>query len=98
MTDLDGVYALLDELQTTVQRIVAENTDLRRRTSGQVATIATAFAKGRENRKKLTDREVRAIRDAARLGRKQVDLAYDYDVNPATISRIVRGIYHKGAA
>lgn len=49
---------------------------------------------GRPNRKKLTQREVKDIRDAYRGGMKQKDLADNYGVNPATISRLVRGIYH----
>ena len=47
-----------------------------------------------DNRPKLTDREVRDIRAAYKGGMKQKDLAENYGVNPATISRTVRGIYH----
>lgn len=49
----------------------------------------------RPNRKKLSQREVRDIRAAHRGGMAQSDLARSYGVNPATISRLVRGIYHR---
>lgn len=49
----------------------------------------------RPNRKKLTRREVMDIRAAHRGGMSQRDLARNYGVNPATISRLVRGIYHR---
>ena len=47
-----------------------------------------------DNKPKLTDGEVKDIRLAYRGGMKQKDLADNYGVNPSTISRIVRGIYH----
>ena len=49
----------------------------------------------RPNAKKLTRSEVAHIRQLKRSGWKQSALAEIYDVNPATISRIVRGQYHK---
>jgi len=58
-------------------------------------------AKGpqRPNRKKLTAREVKTIRDMNRIGvASQAVLAKMYDVNPATVSRIVRGQYYKELA
>ena len=48
----------------------------------------------RPNRKKLTAQEVKDIRDAYYGGAKQRDLAKSYGVNPATISRTVRVIFH----
>lgn len=48
------------------------------------------------NKKKLKEREVKQIRhcyDNSLMS--QGDLASAFGVNPATISRIVRGIYHK---
>lgn len=48
----------------------------------------------RPNRKKLSEQEAKDIRDAYYGGAKQKDLARNYGVNPATISRLVRGIYH----
>lgn len=49
----------------------------------------------RPNRKKLTRREVSDIRAAHRGGMSQSDLARSYELNPATVSRLVRGIYHR---
>ena len=48
------------------------------------------------NQKKLTDREVKEIRNLARTSDlKQSEIADCYDINSATVSRIVRGVYHK---
>lgn len=49
----------------------------------------------RPNRRKLTDREVKDIRAAWEGGVSQRDIADSYEVNPATVSRIVQGFYHK---
>ena len=46
------------------------------------------------NRKKLSDTEVRSIRLACRQGSSQVEVADLFGVNPATVSRIVSGDYH----
>lgn len=45
------------------------------------------------NTKKLLPADVREIRTKHKLGASQADLAHMYRVNPATISRIVRGQY-----
>lgn len=58
------------------------------------AKVAELEAKPLDNRQKLSEREVKDIRAAHRGGMIQRDLADAYGVNPATISRIVRGIYH----
>ncbi|WP_030095330.1 helix-turn-helix domain-containing protein [Mycobacteroides chelonae] len=51
------------------------------------------------NRKKLTVGEVNFIRLMYRnRGFNQREIADIYDINPATVSRIVRRIYHKEAA
>jgi DNA-binding MarR family transcriptional regulator len=48
------------------------------------------------NQKKLTDREVKEIRNLARTSDlTQREIADCYAVNPATVSRIVRSVYHK---
>lgn len=52
----------------------------------------------RANRKKLSREEVARIRDLHRSGTSQAELANMFDVNPATISRTVRGIYNSQAA
>lgn len=81
MTDaLSQIFQELDE-------ILEERARLRKR-------VAELESKPLDNRRKLTEREVRDIRDAYRGGMRQKDLAENYGVNPATISRTVRGLYH----
>ncbi|ASR86498.1 HTH DNA binding protein [Mycobacterium phage Changeling] len=81
----------------------AANRELRRQLDTAKRAFGEAFVKGepepptgptRPNRKKLTDQEVRDIRDAYYGGARQKDLAMKFGVNPATISRTVRGVYH----
>lgn len=45
------------------------------------------------NRKKLSASEVRTLRMMHRSGSTQAELAERFSINPATVSRIVRGIY-----
>jgi uncharacterized coiled-coil DUF342 family protein len=59
-----------------------------------LAQVQPETGPSRPNRKKLTDSEVKDIRQAYQGGMRQKDLASNYGVNPATISRLVRGIYH----
>ena len=47
------------------------------------------------NRKKLSKRDVVRIREMKRNGCTQADIAECMDVHPATISRTIRGIYHR---
>lgn len=48
------------------------------------------------NQPKLTDRQVREIRWLkSNTKASQKEIAEAYDINPATVSRIVRGIYHR---
>ncbi|QBJ00230.1 helix-turn-helix DNA-binding domain protein [Mycobacterium phage Pharaoh] len=73
--------------------------------TAQLATakraFGDAFVKGikqsgptRINRPKLSERDARDIRQAHAGGMKQADLARNYGVNPATISRIVNRVYY----
>jgi DNA-directed RNA polymerase specialized sigma54-like protein len=50
-----------------------------------------------DNLKKLNKREVKEIKSLHRVGESQRAIADIYDVNPSTISRIVRGQYWKSA-
>ncbi|WXX09755.1 helix-turn-helix DNA binding domain protein [Mycobacterium phage MS619] len=79
------------------------NRDLRNQLETAKRAFGEAFVKGepeppkgpsRPNRKKLTAADAKDIRNAYYGGAKQKDLARNYGVNPATISRLVRGIYH----
>lgn len=47
-----------------------------------------------DNSPKLAPSDVRRMRQEHRRGLSQRELADVYDVNPATVSRIVRGKYH----
>ena len=47
-----------------------------------------------DNTKKLSAQDVREMRAAYKRGTSQVDISRQYGVNSATVSRIVRGIYH----
>lgn len=80
---MSKLLAVLKELDD----IIAERDALR-------ARVAELESIPSDNRPKLTAREVRDIREAFRGGMRQKDLADNYGVNPATISRTVRGFYH----
>jgi len=67
--------------------LIAENEELK-------ARVEELESKPLDNRRKLSDQEVKDIRAAYRNGMPQAALAESYGVNPATISRTVRGIYH----
>lgn len=60
--------------------------------------VVSVVGPKRPNAKKLTRREVAEIREMNRAGFSQATIAEVYDLNPATVSRIIRGIYYKGAA
>lgn len=73
--------------------------------SGQLAVARSVFGQSfiqgdrtsgpnRLNKPKLTEREAQDIRQAHAGGMKQADLARNYGVNPATISRIVNRVYY----
>jgi DNA-binding transcriptional regulator YiaG len=56
--------------------------------------VVKLTAATQNNRRKLSPLEVEEIRTAYRNGMSQIDLANNYGVNPATVSRTVRGFYH----
>lgn len=75
---IDGIQALIDD-----------NEQLRRQISaGSTSTAA------RTNKPKLSKRDVDMMRQLKRLGATNRELATAYDVNPATVSRTIRGMYH----
>lgn len=76
------------ELVQELNELIAERDELRRRVE------ELEFVARNENRPKLTDRDARRIRELERAGYTQSDIASMFDVNKATVSRIVRGIYH----
>ncbi|QFG04623.1 helix-turn-helix DNA-binding domain protein [Mycobacterium phage Keziacharles14] len=88
------------------ERLRYDNDNLRLEKAVVKSQLATAkrvfgesFTSGftgatRPNRPKLTAQDARDIRAARAGGAKQADLARNYGVNPATISRIVNRVYH----
>lgn len=60
-----------------------------------LARAETAPAPKQDNRKKLSQREVQLARQMYRSGIGVVDIARSFDCHHATISRTVRGVYHK---
>ena len=81
--------ALISQLSEYISGLESEVADLRDK--------ANTTGIKRANRKKLDRFAASDIRQMHRTGVSQRALADIYDVNPATISRIVRGIYHKQA-
>lgn len=72
----------LGEIHEYVEKLETENRDLRKKT---------------DNTKKFTKPEVtrmRALYDGGNW--TQRELAEAFDANPATVSRIVRRVYHSG--
>ncbi|QFG12546.1 helix-turn-helix DNA-binding domain protein [Mycobacterium phage Toaka] len=89
ITNLVGEVETVRELNTkllsqldTAKRVFGESF-----TSGFVGPT-------RPNRPKLSEQDAKDIRAARAGGAKQADLARNYGVNPATISRIVNRVYH----
>ena len=78
---------IVDQIVNEIDETLCENRTLK-------ARVAELESKPLDNRRKLSDYEVKDIRAAYRGGMSQKDLAHAYGVNPATVSRIVRGIYH----
>ncbi|AYD87073.1 HTH DNA binding protein [Mycobacterium phage NicoleTera] len=97
------LHAANVKLSAVANSAIRSNRDLKQQLETAKRAFGEAFVKGepepprgptRPNRKKLTEQEVRDIRDAYYGGARQKDLAAKFGVNPATISRTVRGVYH----
>lgn len=89
----------LDAIINGVISLVEENKKLRESLSHfgvprRFILGANNTGADRPNRPKLSKYDAKDIRRAYVGGMKQADLARGYNVHPATISRIVRGIYH----
>ncbi|MCA2331886.1 hypothetical protein JF714_15695 [Mycobacterium avium] len=88
MSETPIFRALVDELT----EVFKENNALR----AEVAELKLMNGPARTNKKKLTKREVAEIRRLGRTtGMSQRELAEIYDINQATVSRILKGVYHK---
>jgi len=102
---ISGIGDLLRELQEENRKIQDENLNLREQVLKQNQILLQlkldrAFnhydsaGPHRSNRPKLSKADANDIRAAYHGGAKQKDLAEKYRVNPATISRIVQGVYY----
>lgn len=78
------------EIAQAIDDLLVENAELRR----QIAAGSTSSAAARTNKPKLSKRDVEMLRSLKRLGASNTELATAYDLNRATVSRIVRGQYH----
>lgn len=81
----------LEVLVGTIKNLYAENEQLRQ----QIAAGSTSMGQRRLNRPKLSAGDVKRMRQLKRLGATNVELATAFDVHSATVSRTIRGIYHK---
>lgn len=76
----EKTITILGDLKAHIEKLEAENARLR---------------KANDNRKVLSKSDAKRIRAWYRKGVfTQAELAEKFEVNPSTISRIVRGIYH----
>lgn len=82
------MHAVKEQLKQILIRSRFDNEKL----DSTAEEIITLF--NSQNKKKLSPVQVREIRAYHRRGESQADIAYLYGVNPATVSRIVRGEYH----
>ncbi|QBJ04847.1 helix-turn-helix DNA-binding domain protein [Mycobacterium phage Elephantoon] len=97
-----GIEIVLEanaELRASNDELRAQKAYLGEQLATAKRVFGTAFCSGftgatRPNRPKLTAQDARDIRQARAGGAKQADLARNYGVNPATISRIVNRVYH----
>ena len=87
-------YPTLEAMFSEVESLLSENESLRIRIQ-ELETRPTASI---DNRPKLTAHEVKVVRDLKRAGESQADIADIFDVNPSTISRIVRGQAYRSTA
>ncbi|QGH78048.1 helix-turn-helix DNA-binding domain protein [Mycobacterium phage LoneWolf] len=89
----------ITNMKGELEVLYAANDSLQAQLATAKRVFGTAFCSGftgaqRPNRPKLTAQDARDIRAARAGGAKQADLARNYGVNPATISRIVNRVYH----
>lgn len=107
-TAIDELKRGIEVVLTENSKLLAANTrlnennkllvgqlDVARRTFGEAFVYGdTRTGPKRTNKPKLSPQEAKDIRQAYLGGMKQADLARNYGVNPATISRIVNRVYY----
>jgi DNA-binding transcriptional regulator YiaG len=88
---VEAKLAVSDRINTLAEQVYA----LKNAYAEEVAKGLEIEANSRnDNRKKLTPTEVKRMRRLWGQNWTQAELAEAFDVNPATVSRTVRGIYH----
>lgn len=110
-TELEDIARDVGPLQARIDHLESENQTLLEEIDELCGDLVEAYTKiaeleaeleqikrGRDNRPKLTDREVRQIREKHERGLYTTpELAEQYGVNRSTIHRIITGVYHKDA-
>lgn len=81
----DSLLGHLSALNDLVQDVIRENVELKRK-----------LEERSNNRRKLSEPDVRRIRELFRSGMTRNELAESFDVNKSTISRLLRNHYHRG--
>lgn len=94
-----------DSLNESLISLRQENRELQLKLRSASDLFGEAFVKGgqlppvkgpsRPNAPKLSRRDAEHIRDLVRAGNTRAEVARAYDINPATVSRIVRGLYYR---
>ncbi|AFU20670.1 helix-turn-helix DNA-binding domain protein [Mycobacterium phage Chupacabra] len=100
-----AIAKAIDDVLSENERLRAEVATLRSTQSRASDLFGEAFVKGgqlpppkgpnRPNAPKLSRRDAEHIRDLVRAGNSRREVARAYDINPATVSRIVRGTYYR---
>lgn len=87
---IDNLQYALVKMADTCQDLEEERDEL-----AEMCRRLTASVPKKSNDKVLTSGDVKQIRrESARGLHSQAEIARTYGVNPATISRIVRGVYY----
>ncbi|AEK07319.1 helix-turn-helix DNA binding domain protein [Mycobacterium phage Fayely] len=99
---IENIEALKRGIQIVLEanaKLADQNVELATQLSTAKRVFGESFCSGftgatRPNRPKLSEQDAKDIRAARAGGAKQADLARNYGVNPATISRIVNRVYY----
>lgn len=83
------------QIAAAIDQLLDENESLKRQLAAAKITGKIDVPGFQQNRPKLNKREVTAIRALSRNGETNREIADIYQINPSTVSRIVRGVYWK---
>ena len=81
----------VEDLELINARLQAHNVDL----AARLFDLKQPAAYKPSNKRKLSQSDVKLIHQMKRNGSPNTEIASVFDINRATVSRIVRGIYHK---